>query len=387
MELSEISKVVGPTLSRKIYMMSKQYDDVVDFTLGDPDIPTHKSICEAAYKASLDGNTRYSPNAGLLELRDAISKKYSIGNNANYSANNVAISVGATEAFFLTLQSILNEGDEVIIIEPYWVQYENIVKLNRAVPVIVTPRIGSLEPHIDDIVKAITNKTKAIIVNSPNNPSGVVYSSSLIEEISNLSVQKNFYVISDEVYKSLVYESDFNGFSNYLFDNLIIINSFSKEFSMTGWRVGYIIANYELINTIIKMQQNVAVCPSTISQFAAIEAINNIDFYSSLIREEFRSRRNVLVQNLSLCPHLHFDIPKATFYSFIDISELRMGSYDFCINLLEKEQVAVIPGIAFGSHFDTYIRLAFTMNENKIKEGVNRITNFVQNYYNNGNNK
>ena len=379
MELSSLSRVIAPTLSRQLFMMAKQYDDVVDFTLGDPDLPTPHAISEAAYDAAKKGLTRYAPNAGLPALRDAIATQVTKESGITYEANNVAVTVGATEAVYLAFMACINPGDEVIILAPYWVQYENIVKLLGGKPVIIDIFKEEFEPDLNAIHKAINDRTKAIVVNSPNNPSGYVYNDSFLKELVEMTSANNILIFDDEAYRSLVYGREFPSIAKYCRkEDIVIINSFSKEFAMTGWRVGYLVAEENFINTVVKFQQNIAVCVSTPNQYAAIEAITNKDKYAGGIKDVFHKRRDVLTRELNKIDKLKFKAPAGTFYAFIDISSTGMDSKTFCISLLEKQHVAVIPGVAFGEAFDNYIRLAFTLNEEKIIEGVKRIGAFVK---------
>ena len=282
MELSEISRVVSPTLSRQLFMMAKQYSDVIDFTLGDPDIPTHKDICEAAYKATLEGKTRYAPNAGLPALREAIADITSKQCGYEYSTSNVAVTFGATEAIYLAFMALLNPGDEVIILAPYWVQYENIVKLHGAKPVIVDEFTHDFEPSIDAIKSALTPNTRVIVVNSPNNPSGYIYGDLFLKAVSEIAIDNNLYVFADEVYKTLIYNNGYTSIAKYCAkEHLVIFNSFSKMFAMTGWRVGYLVAEEDFINTVVKLQQNIAVCVNTPAQYASLEALSKADYYSN----------------------------------------------------------------------------------------------------------
>lgn len=380
MELSDISRVVAPTLSRQLFMMAKRFSDVIDFTLGDPDIPTHPDICEAAYKATLEGKTRYAPNAGLPALREAIASHTTSQTPYDYKSDNVAVTFGATEAIYLSFMALLNPGDEVIILAPYWVQYENIVKLLGATPVIIDKFTHNFEPSIDAIKSAITPKTRAIVVNSPNNPSGYIYSDSFLKSVSVIAVANNLCIFADEVYKTLIYNKEYTSIAKYYpKDQLIIFNSFSKMFAMTGWRVGYVVADEEFIKTVVKLQQNIAVCVATPSQYAAIEAMTNAGKYTSLLQSRFASRRYTLCRELDKCDKISYIAPDGTFYAFLDISATGLDSKTFCFSLLEKEHVAVIPGIAFGEAFDKYVRLAFTLNEDCITEGINRIRNFINN--------
>lgn len=378
MELSALSKVIAPTLSRQLFMMAKQYDDVIDFTLGDPDVPTPKAICDAAYDAAIIGKTHYAPNAGLPALRDAIAKQVSIESGKNYEGKNVAVTIGATEAVYMSFMACINPGDEVIILAPYWVQYENIVKLLGGKPVVIDTFKEGFEPDLNAIFKAINDRTKAIVVNSPNNPSGYIYKDAFLKELAEMASANNILIFDDEAYRSLVYDGEFPSIAKYCRkEDIVIINSFSKQFAMTGWRVGYVVADESFVNAVVKFQQNIAVCVATPNQYAAIEAITNTEKYAGGIKDVFQKRRDVLIRELSKIKELSFEVPAGTFYAFIDISKTGMNSKFFCFDLLEKQHVAVIPGVAFGEAFDNYIRLAFTLDDDKIVEGINRIHEFI----------
>jgi aspartate/methionine/tyrosine aminotransferase len=378
MELSALSKVIAPTLSRQLFMMAKQYDDVIDFTLGDPDVPTPKAICDAAYEAAISGKTHYAPNAGLPALREAIAKQVAKESGNLYEGKNVAITIGATEAVYMSFMACINPGDEVIILAPYWVQYENIVKLLGGKPVIIDTFKEGFEPDLNAIFKAINERTKAIVVNSPNNPSGYIYKDTFLKELAEMASANNILIFDDEAYRSLVYDGEFPSIAKYCRkEDIVVINSFSKQFAMTGWRVGYVVADESFINAVVKLQQNIAVCVATPNQYAAIEAIKNTEKYAGGIKEVFQKRRDVLIRELSKIKELSFQVPAGTFYAFIDISKTGMNSKFFCFDLLEKQHVAVIPGVAFGEAFDNYVRLAFTLNDDKIVEGINRIHEFI----------
>lgn len=378
MEFSSTSKVVGPLLARQLYMMAKEYDNVVDFTIGDPDIPTDAVICQAACDAAMTGHTRYSANAGIPELKEAISKRINETRGTNYNANNIVTTIGATEALFVAFMALLNKGDEVIVLAPYWIQYENMTKFFGGKAIIVDKFKESFEPDIQAIRDAITPKTKIIVINSPNNPSGYIYGDGFLKEIADIAKEFGLFIFDDECYDALTYDKEFPSIAKYCDkDYLVLFNSFSKAFAMTGWRVGYLAAHEDVVANAIKMHQNIAICASVPSQYAALEAITHADAYSKRVRETFTRRKNVLVEELSKIPHIRFTPPAGTFYAFIDISETGMDSKTFTFALLKEEQVAVIPGIAYGDAFDGYIRLAFTMNENKIVEGITRFGRFI----------
>lgn len=378
MELSALSRVIAPTLSRQLFMMAKRFDDVVDFTLGDPDIPTPGPICDAAAAAARAGLTRYAPNAGIPQLREAIARQVTRECGIQYEGRNVAVTVGATEAVYLSFMACINPGDEVIILAPYWVQYENIVKLLGGTPVVIDVFREDFEPDMAAIRNAITERTKAIVVNSPNNPSGYIYEERFLKRLAELAKANHLMVFDDEAYRSLVYGRDYVSIASFCEkEDIVIINSFSKQFAMTGWRVGYLVADGPFIDTVVKFQQNIAVCVATPNQYAALEAVSNADAYAGEILNAFAARRELMVRELNKIPRVRFQAPQGTFYAFIDISQTGMDSKTFCFSLLEKQHVAVIPGVAFGEAFDHYVRLAFTLGEDKITEGIGRIACFI----------
>lgn len=379
---SIVSQYVKPSLTRKLFNMAKQLDDVIDFTLGDPDVPTPKPIQNAGCEAILAGKTRYSQNAGLLPLRQTISNYYNQKENLLYNPDNeIIVTVGAMEGLFLTLLSIINPGDEVIIPAPYYVNYVQMVHLCHGKPVIIdNPDAEELSFNVEDIAKAVTDKTKAIIINTPANPSAKLIPWKKLQGIADIAIKNNLAVISDEVYKCLIYD-DIQFKSIVTIDGMrertVLINSLSKEFCMTGWRIGYALAPKEIVETMTKLQENVCACAPLPSQYAAIEALSGND-YSSEMKNIFRKRRDVLVQGISHIKGLSCNTPEATFYLMVNISKTGMTSEEFAIKLLQNARVATVPGIAYGKSCDKYIRIAFTLDEGKIREGIARIKNFME---------
>lgn len=379
---SIVSQYVKPSLTRKLFNMAKQLDDVIDFTLGDPDVPTPKPIQNAGCEAILAGKTRYSQNAGLLPLRQTISNYYNKKENLLYNPDNeIIVTVGAMEGLFLTLLSIINPGDEVIIPAPYYVNYVQMVYLCHGKPVIIdNPDAEELSFNVEDIANAVTDKTKAIIINTPANPSAKLIPWEKLQGIAEIAIKNNLAVISDEVYKCLIYDDiQFKSIVNIdgMRERTVLINSLSKEFCMTGWRIGYALATKEIIETMTKLQENVCACAPLPSQYAAIEALSGKD-YSSEMKDIFRKRRDVLVQGISQIKGISCNTPEATFYLMVNISKTGMTSEEFAIKLLQNARVATVPGIAYGKSCDKYIRIAFTLDEEKIKEGIARINNFME---------
>ena len=365
--------------------MAKSYDDVIDFTLGDPDVPTPFAIKEAGCKAIIESKTRYSQNAGLLPLRETISNYVNAKESLSYSAEKeILVSVGAMEGLYLALLALIDEGDEVIIPAPYYVNYKQMVEMchGNAVVVEETNDSDGLLCTFDSIKKSVTYKTKAIIINTPCNPTGKVYSQDFLENIALLAKQKDLVIITDEVYKCLVYNQKSRPLSIAKIEGMkertIFVNSLSKEFCMTGWRLGYVCGPENIISAMTKLQENIAACAPLPSQYAAIEALNPEKDYSKSMVDIFSKRRNALLECFSQIPQLHVKEPEATFYAMVDISETGMGSEEFAYTLLENAHVAVVPGITYGNCCDKYIRIAFTIEEDLIREGVNRIGEFVR---------
>ena len=383
-KVSKVSEKVQPSLTRKLFNMAKNYNDVIDFTLGDPDVQTHQAIKDAGCAAIQQGKTRYSQNAGLLELRQTISEYYYRTEQIQIDPlSEIIVTVGAMEGLYLALLSILDPFDEVIIPAPYYVNYVQMVSLCHGIPVVIdNPQADDLSFNPEDIENAITSKTKAIIINTPSNPSGKIIPDKKIKDIAEIAKKHNLVVISDEVYKCLIYDNlKFDSIVNIdgMRERTILINSLSKEFCMTGWRIGYVIGPTEVISTMTKLQENICACAPLPSQHAAIEALSGRGKYSENMVNIFTKRRNILVEGISNINGLHCSIPQATFYLMVDISETGMTSEEFAINLLQTEHVAVVPGIAYGNSCDKYIRIAFTLEEDKIIEGIKRINQFMKN--------
>ena len=382
MKISKRANKIKPSLTRRLFDKAKEYTDVIDFTLGDPDYQTPQSIKEAGCRAILDGRTRYSANAGLPQLREVIAAKIARESGVEYNPKTeILVSVGAMEALYLTLSCIIDEGDEVIIPAPYWINYEHMVELCGGVPVIVdTKEENDFIVEVEQIERAVTPKTVAIMLNSPNNPTGTIYDKETLQRIANLAKQKNILLIWDECYKNIVFDdASFTSILSFdgIKEHVVVINSCSKEYSMTGWRIGYAAAPRELVANMTKLQENIAACASLPSQYAAIEAWSKDLPEKAMMRKGFENRRNVLVEGINQIDKLSCKYPKGTFYAFVNISKTNMDSETFAFELLDKKQVAVVPGITYGQCCKNYIRIAYTLEEEKIKEGVKRIAEFI----------
>jgi len=381
-QLSDMVQTIHPSLTRKLFNMAKEYHNVIDFTLGDPDLPTPENVRLAGCKAIMEGKTRYSHNAGIVPLREAICKDVQRETCLQFDPlTEVIVTVGGMEAIFLTLLSILNPGDEVIIPAPYWINNMQMVQMCGGKPVIVDSyEENDFVISVKDVKNAVSSHTKAMILNSPNNPTGVVFDVNTMQGLAEIIVDSNLFVISDEVYKNIIYD-------NVVFRSIItfdgmrertaLINSFSKKFCMTGWRIGYVIAPAVLISNMIKLQENIVACAPLPSQYAAIEALEGGEAYTSHIVKEFKNRRDILLKGISRIDKLSCKAPQGTFYAFVNIKKTGFDSEAFAYALLEKEQVAVVPGITYGKCSEGYIRLAYTLTSDKIEEGIGRIARFV----------
>lgn len=379
---SIVADSVQLSLVRSLFNEAKKYNDVIDFTLGDPDVQTHQAIKDAACVAIQQGKTRYSQNAGLIDLRKTISTYYERKEGFKFNPDSeIMVTVGAMEGLYLALISMLNPGDEVIIPAPYYVNYTQMVRMCHAVPVIIdNPERTDLSFDVADIEKAITPKTRAIMINTPSNPSGRIIPQDKIAAIAELAKKHDLVVISDEVYKCLIYDNvPFKSIVaiDGMRERTILINSLSKEFCMTGYRIGYVLAPEEIIAAMTKLQENVCACAPLPSQYAAIKALSGEEDYSKNMVDIFTERRNVLYEGLSKIEKFDVKAPEATFYMMVDISNTGMDSIDFCYAMLRAVHVAAVPGVTYGQCCNHYVRIAFTLDIEIIKEGVKRITEFV----------
>ncbi|MBQ6791399.1 MAG: pyridoxal phosphate-dependent aminotransferase [Paludibacteraceae bacterium] len=382
-QISNIANGIQTSFTRQLFNMAKEYDDVIDFTLGDPDVQTHDAIKAAACRAIEQGKTRYSQNAGLLELRQTIAKYYNRKEGLSYRPEDeIMVTVGAMEGLYLCLLAMLNPDDEVIIPAPYYVNYTQMVAMCHAKPVIVdNPEVTNLTYRLEDIEHAITPRTRAIMINTPSNPTGRVLSQEMLAGIAEIAMKHDLVVISDEVYKCLIYgKQPWKSIAHIegMRERTILVNSLSKEFCMTGYRIGYVLGPSEIITAMTKLQENVAACAPLPSQYAAIEALGSTENYSKDMVRIFTERKECIVSGISAIDGLTCREPDATFYLMVDISSTGMNSVDFAIALLKAQHVAVVPGITYGKCCDHYVRIAFTRELDYIREGVKRIDAFMK---------
>lgn len=382
MFLSKVAKENEPQLVRRIYDKAKEYERVVDLTLGDPDIPTPKAVKEAAYKAIGENKTKYTANAGITELRKAISADVEKRTGVKYSSDEICVTAGAMGALYLSAVSILDPEDEMIILEPHWPNYTNMVKMCGAVPKYVN-FLGEENPEklAQSIEKEITDKTKAIIINSPSNPTGVILPFEALEKIAQIAKKYDLWVFSDEVYHTIVFDGKCHSLLKIpdMKSRTVFIDSLSKRFSMTGFRVGFVCAPKEVAMSVAALQENVNSCACMFAQYASLTALDNSEALEKEICETFRRRCTAMTDELRRSEKFIVSNCVSTFYLFIDIRKTGLSSEEFAYKLLDEKQIAVVPGNAFNKAGEGYIRIACTLSEEKLIAAAKEIVHFADN--------
>ncbi|MDU1006664.1 MAG: pyridoxal phosphate-dependent aminotransferase [Clostridium butyricum] len=384
-----ISPSITLSITAKANELKAQGVDVVSFGAGEPDFNTPQNIINAAIKAMQDGKTKYTPAGGILELKKTICKKFKEDNGLDYTTDQITISTGAKQCLANVFMAILNPGDEILIPIPYWVSYPELVKLADGVPVFVeTLKENNYKYTIEDLEKAVSDKTKAILINSPNNPTGTIYNREELIEIAEFAKKHELLIISDEIYEKLIYDGEKHisiaSLSEDAFERTVVINGVSKTYAMTGWRLGYMAASKEITKLMTSIQSHMTSNVNTIAQYAAIEALNGpIEDLNTMVKE-FERRRNFMVDRLSKIDGVSIIKPSGAFYIMVNISsyfnttfkgEEIKNSLDFSRLLLDEEKVAVIPGAGFG--LDEYIRLSYATSMDIIETGIDRIAMFI----------
>lgn len=371
---SERMRGVERTLIRRIHDLADS--SCIDLGLGELKFPTPKSISEHIKEKSEDWNLGYTPNEGFQELRALVAKNFGY----EVSPDQVCITVGAEEALFATLMVLVDSGDEILVPDPGFPAYPSIVKMAGGIPKTYSLYAeNNFALKCEDVRKRISHRTKAIIINSPNNPSGAVYSREEMKSLARLLDERGILAISDEVYRDIYYEQEPDSIAHYV-QNFVVISSVSKSFCMTGWRLGWCIATPELIKLIVNFHQLAVTCAPAISQHAAIFALKGLaEAEKRQNLEELRKRRELAMHCLGRYTDLRYIKPEGAFYIFLDISSKtpRYGnSLDACMALLSKEKVVTIPGKAFGQRGEGYLRLSFAPPPEHIEEGIRRIGRF-----------
>lgn len=384
--LSDRIQTLSPSLTIAISSLARdlkaQGKDIISFSAGEPDFDTPKRIKEEAIKAINEGFTRYTAVAGIPELLKAIAGKLQRENNLTYAPSDIIVSNGAKQSLFNLFQAVINKGDEVIIPAPYWVTYPELVKYADGIPVIIdTDEISGFKITADQLKAAITPKTKMIVLTSPSNPTGSVYSKSELEALAEVLEGTDIIVASDEMYEKLVYDIDFvaaASISEDMYQRTVTINGLSKSVAMTGWRFGYLATpNKALINAMDDLQSQSTSNINSITQKAAIPALlGEVDTEIEQMRRAFEGRAEEAVKLFNDINGLSVLKPQGAFYLFVNIKDISNDSIEFCKELLQETGVAVVPGIGFGS--EGYFRFSFATDITTIREGIRRIEKFVQ---------
>ena len=374
-------------LIAKVAELKRQGKDIISLNVGEPDFGTPDYIKVAGMKAIADNFTKYTPGNGILELRQEIVKKLREDNGVEYALNEVTTAVGAKQAIASAMMVLAGPGDEVLLPIPCWVSYTEMIRLAGATPVFVPVREDNYELDLDAIEKAITPRTKAIVICTPNNPTGAVYSEESLRKLAALAVEHDFFVVADEIYEKLVYDGaehfSVASISQEVRDRTVTVNGFSKAYAMTGWRIGYICGPKEVISQMPKLQENVVSCISAFIQGGggrgggSTEDKKRSDECVKAMRDEYRRRRDVFVDGLNSIDKISVVKPKGAFYLFVNIKETGLTSEEFCIRLLEEQNVLTSPGSAFGAMGEGYIRISYATSMDTIKEGLKRIRAFV----------
>ena len=392
-QLSKKHAGLADSVTLAINAMAKQMKlegaNIISFGVGEPDFDTPDNIREAGIKAIKEGRTRYTASSGILELKETICNKLKDDNQLDYSPENIVVSNGAKHSLFNALQAICNPGDEIIVPIPYWVSYPEMIKMADAVPVFIDcSEKNEFKLEIDELIKAITPKTKALLLNSPSNPTGSIYSKNELEAIAQVAIDNNILIIADEIYEKLVYDNEKHisiaSLNDKVKDITIVVNGVSKAYAMTGWRIGYTASNTEIANLMSKIQSHSTSNPNTIAQHASVEGIKNSDASIEKMRISFDERRKYMVNRINKMNKLSCIVPKGAFYVMLNISKLigkeiegRIinNSLDFAEIVISKANVAVVPGSAFGA--DSFARLSYANSIENIKEGLDRIEKLI----------
>jgi aspartate aminotransferase len=361
--------------------LKKQGVDVLSFGAGEPDFNTPDYITEAAIKALTEGKTRYTDSSGLIELREALSAKLKVDNQLKYDAKQISVNCGAKHSCYNAIAATINPGDEVIIPAPYWTSYPEMVRLVGGVPVIVeTKPENDWKITAEEFENAMSPLTKMIIINSPGNPTGSVYSAAELKEIGEIASSEDILILSDEIYEKLVYGEtkhvSIASISEEIYNHTITINGFSKAYAMTGWRLGYTAAPKKIAEAIDTIQSHTTSNPTTFAQYGAIAALQGSQSIVDDMRDEFDVRRNYMMQRLQAIKNVKVIEPKGAFYFLVDISQTGINSVNFSEKLLSKQKVAVVPGVAFGA--ENTVRFSYATGLDTINAGMDRFEEFCK---------
>jgi aspartate aminotransferase len=385
METATRLKLLTPSLTlavdSKAKAMKAEGIEVFGFGAGEPDMDTPEHIKAAAITALQQGRTKYTPSAGIPELRQAISQKFLKDNGLDYKSSQVIVSNGAKQSCFNAIAAVVNEGDEVIIPAPYWLSYPEMVRLVGGQPVIVETREeNNWKLTAEDFENAMTPRTKMIIINSPGNPTGSIYTREELKALAEVAAEEDIFILSDEIYEKLTYDGaehiSIASISPEAYDLTITVNGFSKAYSMTGWRLGYLAAPEPIARAIDSMQSHMTSNPCSFAQYGGLAALTGDQQCVNDMRDEFDIRRQYMFERLTQIPGISAVRPQGAFYVLANISALGLKSQNFADRLLTKANVAIVPGIAFGD--DRTVRLSYATSLDVIKSGLDRIEEFCK---------
>jgi aspartate aminotransferase len=383
--ISKRAAALSPSLTLAIDSKAKQMKaegiDVVGFGAGEPDFDTPQHIKDAAAKALAEGFTKYTAASGIPELRQAIADKFKRENGLDYKPSQIVVSCGGKHSCYNVIMATCEEGDEVIVPAPYWLSYPEMVKLAGATPVIVeTSDQTEFKVTPAQLEKAITDRTRLFILNSPSNPTGSVYTPAEIKALGDICVQRGVLIMSDEIYEHLLYDGaehkSVASFSRSHYEHTIIVHGFAKAWSMTGWRLGFLAAPEPIVKAVDAIQSHSTSNPTSFAQKGAVAALTGPQDHLPKWLEEFARRRTYAHQKLNAMPGISCVKVRGAFYLFPNISKLGLKSTEFCARLLEQEKVAIVPGIAFGA--DDYVRLSYATSMANIEKGLARLERFVR---------
>jgi len=379
--LTELTPSLTLAIDSKAKALKAEGVDVCGFGAGEPDMDTPEHIKAAAIEALNKGLTKYTPSSGIPELRQAISKKLSADNKLEYKPGQVIVSNGAKQSCFNAIAAVLNPGDEVIIPAPFWLSYPEMVRIAGGVPVIVnTKEENGWKMTAEEFENAMTPCTKMVIINSPGNPTGSVYTRDELRAISEVAAEEDIYILSDEIYEKLTYDGaehvSIASLTPEAYDLTITVNGFSKAYAMTGWRLGYLAAPEPIAKAIDSMQSHMTSNPCSFAQYGALAAITGDQQCVTDMREEFDIRRQYMFERLSSISGISAVKPLGAFYVLANISSFGLKSQNFSDRLLSKANVALVPGIAFGD--DRTVRLSYATSLDIIKTGLDRIEEFCK---------
>ena len=377
-------------INEKATRMRARGVDVISFAVGEPDFDTPQNIKKAAVEAIESGFTKYTAVAGIVELKEAIAEKFHNDNGLAYKPAQISVACGAKHALYNIAQVLWDKGDEVIILAPYWVSYTDQVILTGATPVIFdTSKFKNFAIPRDELKALITPRTRAILINSPSNPTGKVYNRSELESIAQLAVENDLLIISDEIYEKILYDGtefvSIAALGNEIQQRTITVNGVSKAYAMTGWRIGYAAGPEKIIQAMNKIQGQATSAPNSIAQKASIAALCGPQAQVDIMRREYQKRRDYIINELNTIEGIDCNIPSGAFYAYPNVSKLYGSKYGdqvitdsvgFCAYILDETQVALVPGLAFGT--DDFVRISYATSMENIKTGMGRIKRAIE---------